>query len=265
MKAVRKHTQEKWVILYIERWLKAEIQHEDGGCSNRGKGTPQGGVISPVLSNLFLHYVFDIWMKRNHPRLPWCRYADDGLVHCNTEAEAIMLETALNARFAECGLTLHPQKTKIVYCKDGKRTKRYKQESFDFLGYTFRARKCWNSKAGKTFTNFTPAVSNSSLKAMRKKIKERRWQKRTEMSLSDIANKLNPVIRGWINYYGRYTRSALYQLARYINKTLVVWQMKKHKKLNGRRTKSARVLKEISKRQPRMFVHWEMGIRGAFA
>lgn len=171
MKAVRKHTQCKWVILYIERWLKAPMQMTDGSQKKRDLGTPQGGVISPVLSNLFMHYVFDLWMKRKYPDRPWCRYADDGLVHLKTEKEAQEMLLALKERFEECGLELHPVKTRIVYCKDGQRKAEYPNKSFDFLGYTFRPRACKNRIRDSMFVNFTPAVSKTALKAMRAKIR----------------------------------------------------------------------------------------------
>ena len=122
LKAVEKHTQEKWIILYIKRWLIAPIVMPDGSTIQRNKGTPQGGVISPVLSNLFLHYVFDKWMQHNHPETPWCRYADDGLVHCKTEEQALAMLNQLAQRFNQCGLELHPDKTKVVYCKDKNRS-----------------------------------------------------------------------------------------------------------------------------------------------
>ena len=137
MRAVRKHTASKWILLYIERWLKAPFQKSDGTLVERGKGTPQGGVISPVLSNLFLHYVFDTWMKRNHPELPFCRYADDGIVHCRTESEALALKGALGSRFRECKLELHPEKTRIIYCKDRNRREEHSAISFDFHGFHF--------------------------------------------------------------------------------------------------------------------------------
>jgi len=144
MKAVKHHTRNKWILLYIERWLKAPFQQNDGTQLERTKGTPQGGVISPVLANLFLHYVFDKWMERNYPQHPFCRYADDGITHCRTEAEAKLLLKSLDVRFKECGLELHPEKTKIVYCKDDDRRGEYSDISFDFLSYTFRPRRSKN-------------------------------------------------------------------------------------------------------------------------
>jgi len=172
MKAVKKHTDNKWVILYIERWLRTPMQLPDGSLQEKTRGVMQGGVISPVLSNLFLHYVFDVWMQKNHSGVPWCRYADDGLAHCETEREANQLLVELTNRFKECRLEMHPDKTKIVYCKDGSRRKDYPNTSFDFLGYTFRARLCKNTKRNSMFMNFTPAVSKAAIKSMRAKNKE---------------------------------------------------------------------------------------------
>lgn len=264
MKAVQKHTQEKWVLLYIERWLKAPMQHADGSRVARGLGTPQGGVVSPVLSNLFLHYVFDQWMQCNHPEMPWCRYADDGLVHCKTEQQAQQLLEELAQRFKECGLELHPVKTKIVYCKDGNRKKDYPNKSFDFLGYTFRARSCRNNKLKVMFTNFTPAVSPSALKSMRAKTRKLNIRNRTELSLNEIGKWYNPILQGWLNYYGRYTCSALYALWRHVNITLISWARSKYLHLKRHKTKAAIFLERIAKKQPWLFVHWRVGMRGAF-
>ena len=265
MKAVRKHTQERWVILYIERWLKAPMQQEDGSLVERTRGTPQGGVISPCLSNLFLHYVFDKWMQRNHSTFPWCRYADDGLVHCKTQMQAEQILSELRQRFAECGLELHPDKTKIVYCKDWKRKKEYPNKTFDFLGYTFRARRCKNSERGNLFDGFTPAVSKEALKSMRARIKQMRMRQRTDLSLEDIARWFNPILRGWLNYYGCYTQTAMRPVWRYFNMSLVAWARKKYRRLNRSKIKAGLFLANIAAKEPNLFVHWQNGMRGAFA
>ena len=193
MRAVRHHTDSKWVLLYIERWLKAPFQKDEGTLVERPKGTPQGGVISPVLSNLFLHYVFDKWMERNYSQNPFCRYADDGIAHCRTEVEAFVLLKALDVRFKECRLELHPEKTKIVYCKDDDRRGSYPLNRFDFLGFTFRPRKSKN-RWGKYFINFTPAVSNKAGKVMRQKARRWKMHLRSENSLEDISEMSNLLI-----------------------------------------------------------------------
>jgi RNA-directed DNA polymerase len=265
MKAVSKHTQERWVVLYIERWLKAPMAREDGRIEERAKGTPQGGVISPVLSNLFLHYVFDAWMKRNFPNNPWCRYADDGLVHCKTQAEAEAMRAALSQRFMECGLELHPTKTKIVYCKDERREGGYENTKFDFLGYTFRPRVAKNRKRNCLFVSFSPGVSSTAKKTMRAEIRRQGIRNRTELSLNEISEKCNPILQGWMNYYGRYYRSALYPVWRHFNMTLVSWAMKKYKRLRGHKTRAAVFIEGIAQRQPHLFCHWKEGMVGSFA
>jgi RNA-directed DNA polymerase len=210
LRAVRKHTQCKWVILYIERWLKAPLQLADGTLVERTRGTPQGGVVSPVLANLFLHYAFDLWMGRTFPNAPWCRYADDGLVHCKTEQEAETIRAALAIRFNECGLEMHPDKTKIVYCKDGGRKGQYANTQFDFLGYTFRARVVKNRKRNSLFVNFTPAVSSKALTTIRQTTRSWNFRNRSDLSLQEIARMYNPLLRGWLAYYGKFYPSAMY-------------------------------------------------------
>lgn len=265
MKAIRKHTQEKWLLLYIDRWLKAPMRLPDGTLKERTKGTPQGGVISPILSNLFLHYVFDIWMSRNYPDIPWCRYADDGLVHCQTEREALQLLACLKQRFEECRLELHPTKTKIVYCKDGQRKGIYPNTEFDFLGYTFRQRWVKGSKRNNMFVGFTPAVSKTALKSMQASIRSRGFQRRTDLELTDIAKLINPVFNGWIEYYGRYSRSSLYPVFRQFNLKLVSWVRRKYKRFRSHKTRAAIFLQGIAERQPQLFAHWNRGMKGAFA
>lgn len=260
MRAVRKHTNCKWILLYIERWLKAPFQKEDGTQVERKTGTPQGGVVSPVLSNLFLHYVFDNWMKRNHHEVPFCRYADDGIVHCRTETEAHTLRKVLETRFRECKLELHPEKTKIVYCKDSNRSEEYPSISFDFLGFSFRPRLSKNRR-GEYSINFAPAVSNKAGKAMRQK--SRRWNLhlRSDLSLEGLSRKISPVIRGWINYYGSFYKTALYSILRHLNIILVKWARRKFKWLKHHLTNAVYWLGRIANRQPELFPHWQIGIR----
>jgi RNA-directed DNA polymerase len=264
MKAVRKHIKCKWAILYIERWLTAPTE-KDGKLIERTCGTPQGGVISPILSNLFLHYAFDLWMERQHPDLPWCRYADDGLVHCWSELEAETLKVELQARFAECGLDMHPTKTSIVYCKDSNRKGGYRNVKFDFLGYCFRPRRARNSRTATVFCNFLPAVSAAALKSMRATIRDLDIRRRTHVSMDDIGRQLNPLLRGWIAYYGRYTPSALGPILRYVNQTLQAWMMRKFKRFKGHKTKAGLLLARLARECPGLFAHWKLGGTGSFA
>ena len=265
LKAVRKHVEEAWVQLYIERWLTAPMELEDGTRLERDCGTPQGGVISPVLANLFLHYAFDAWMERKYPELPWCRYADDGLVHCRTLEEAEAIKVALQKRLAECHLEMHPIKTKIVYCRDGSRKGKYPNKTFDFLGCTFRPRDVKNHKRNSMFVNFSPAVSNATLRSMRQKIRELNFRNRTQMELKDIARQLNPILRGWIEYYGRYSPSALYPLYRQVNMTLVAWAMRKYRRLKRHKTRASIWVESFTQTCPRLFEHWSRRTIGAFA
>ena len=265
LKAVDKHCPSSWVRLYIQRWLTAPMVMPNGECKTRQQGTPQGGVISPLLSNLFLHYVFDKWLHKHYSHIPWCRYADDGLAHCRSEAEAKHLLEVLRSRFKACGLEMHPEKTKIVYCKDGSRKGNYEHTSFDFLGYTFRRRVVKNRKRNSLFVSFTPAVSKIALKAMRRKIRELKVRSRTDLNIAQIAGWLNPMINGWMSYYGRYYRSALYAVFRHINRTLVRWVRRKYKSLRRHKIRASKFLEGILRRSPRLFAHWRAGMVGAFA
>ena len=264
MRAVRKHTDCKWKLLYIERWLKAPAQLEDGTLVNRDKGTPQGGVISPLLANLFLHYALDEWMRRKYQSTPFERFADDAVFHCKTEVEAKALKMAIGERLAQCKLELHPQKTKIVYCKDDDRRGNYPNEKFDFLGYTFRARRSKN-RWGKYFVNFSPAVSNDAAKSMRQSMRDWRLHLRSDKELVDLSRMFNPILRGWINYYGKYYRSALCPTFRHLNRTLVRWAMRKYKRLRIHRRRAEYWLGEIARRETRLFAHWQMGLMPASA
>jgi RNA-directed DNA polymerase len=264
LRAVRKQVKCNWALIYIERWLKAPME-QDGIRKERTLGTPQGGVISPILSNLFLHYTFDLWMKRTHPALPWCRYADDGLVHCRTEQEAEALKAELRVRLAECHLELHPTKTKIVYCRDGKRKGSYPNVKFDFLGYCFRPRWVKKSRDNSMFCGFNPAVSPSALKTMRSTIRDLNIRRQTQLSLADIARTLNPLVRGWIEYYGRYAPSALSPMLRYVNQTLMRWAMRKFKRFKAHKIRASRFLQKLVREKVSLFVHWRIGMTGTFA
>lgn len=261
MRALRKHTQENGVLLYIERWLKAPIAFKDGTIIHPEEGTPQGGVISPLLANLFLHYTFDLWMQRTKPSIPFERYADDIVCHCQSESEVIALKTELNHRFEQCRLTLHPTKTKIIYCKDEDRTKDYPETAFDFLGYTFRTRLSKN-RYGKYFANFTPAMSNKASKRVRHEVKQLKWNLRPGDSLEDLAEECNAKVRGWITYYGRYCYSSVYKILEYIDYRLMLWATHKFKRLKGSPQKAKAWLNEVRERDPYLFVHWERMSRG---
>ena len=264
-RALRKHVQCEWAMLYLGRWLTAPLQLADGTRVERTRGTPQGGVVSPMMANLFMHYAFDVWMTKTLPDTPWCRYADDGLVHCRTEQEAQAIKLALEARFLQCGLEMHPTKTKIVYCKDGQRKGQYPNTQFDFLGYTFRPRLVKNRKRNSMFVNFTPAVSNSALKSMRQATRKLNYRNRTNLNLADIARLHNPILRGWLEYYGRFYPSALYPVLRHFNRTLVAWAMKKFRGLKGHKIRASRFLKGLAAKCPYLFVHWQRGMAGDFA
>ena len=208
---------------------------------------------------------FDLWMARTHPDLPWCRYADDGLVHCRNEQEAQALKSELQARLAECRLEMHPTKTKIVYCKDKKRKGKYPNVKFDFLGYCFRPRLVRRFRDNSLFCGLNPAVSSPAMKAMRSTIRELQLRHQTQLSLQDIARRLNPLLRGWIEYYGRYAPSALYPLLRHVNQTLVAWAMRKFKRFKGHKVRASQFLQQLAAERTALFVHWDIGMTGTFA
>jgi len=260
LRAVSKHTDLRWVLLYVERWLQAPLQREDGTLVTRDRGTPQGSAISPLLANLFLHYAFDRWMARYFPDVPFERYADDAVAHCATEAQARQVLDALAARLAQVGLELHPDKTRIVYCKDADRTGSHEHERFDFLGYTFRPRLSKN-RFGKHFVNFSPAVSDDAKRTIGREIRSWRINCRSDKTLTDLARMFNPIVHGWINYFGRFYKSMLFLVLRRINEYLVRWAMRKFKRLRGHLTRTVTWLASVARREPSLFAHWRVGVR----
>jgi RNA-directed DNA polymerase len=256
MKAVRKHTRETWVGLYIERWLKAPAQDEAGHVTPRDRGTPQGGVISPLLANLFLHYAFDCWMVRQWRHVPFERYADDIIVHCRSKREADLVQRTVAARLRECGLTLHPEKTRVVYCKDSNRRESHPHEKFDFLGFTFRPRKA-TTRRGGLFCSFSPAISPKAVMSIRDEIRCWRLHRRTAQSLGELAQLINPKLRGWFQYYGRFMPSALRPIERHVGQSLVRWACRKYKTLRHHRTRAWIWLLRILNRQPDLLALWE--------
>jgi len=256
LKAVAHHTDERWVLLCIERWLKAPMQMPDGSIVTREKGTPQGSPISPLLANLFMHYAFDRWLSREYPGCPFERYADDSVVHCDTEQQARTLRAEIASRLWAVGLELHPDKTRVVYCKDGRRRGDSEHTSFDFLGYTFRARRASGRRG--FFVSFLPAMSQRARKAVGHKIRAWHLNRRSGADLSSLARDINTQVRGWINYYGAFYRSELYPLATRINEHLVRWAMQKFKRLRGHPTKAWAWLDAVRQHQPGLFAHWHM-------
>jgi RNA-directed DNA polymerase len=254
VKAVEAHSGQPWVVLYVKRWLAAPMRSADGTVRQRDRGTPQGSAVSPVLANLFLHYALDAWMLREFPGIPFERYVDDAVVHCASEAEARRVARAIADRMEQVGLRLHPGKTRIVYCKDGNRRDSYEHTSFTFLGFTFRQRRARN-RQGKSFSAFLPAISKKALKKISTEVRSWRLHHRTGHTFADLARRINPIVRGWMQYYGAFYRSALYQLLSRINAYLVRWIRKKYKRLRAEK-KAIECWQGITMRYPRMFAHW---------
>jgi len=256
-RAVKKHVKDEWIILYIERWLQAPEQDEQGHLHERVKGSPQGGVVSPVLANLFLHYVFDMWVKRTYPQVPFERYADDLIVHCKTEAQAKEVLAAIDARMRECKLELHPEKTKIVYCKDANRRSIYPIEKFTFLGYEFRQRSA-KTRTGKYFMSFSPAIAPQASQAVREELRGWRLHQSSDLALEDLSKMYNPTIRGWLQYYGRFNRSVLYRTLRPLDYALARWACRKFKKLKHHIQRARRWITRVSRRESKLFAHWQL-------
>jgi RNA-directed DNA polymerase len=251
---------QKWVLLYVKRWLAAPVQLPDGTLAVRDRGTAQGSAVSPVLANLFMHYAFDLYLAREFPAVQFERYADDAVVHCASEREARVVLAALASRMEEVGLRLHPAKTKIVYCKDANRRGLHEHTSFTFLGYTFRPRLAIN-RSGRHFVSFLPAASKEAIKAMGQVLRSWHLANRSDKTLADLARMFNNVVQGWINYYGRFYQSQLYPLLRRINDYLVRWACRKFKRLRRREKKARELLAATARRYPNLFAHWRFGVK----
>jgi group II intron reverse transcriptase/maturase len=254
VQAVEANTDLPWVVLYVKRWLQAPVQLPDGSMLERDRGTPQGSAVSPVLANLFLHYTFDAWMAREFPSVTFERYVDDAVVHCVSKSQATVVVRAIADRMVEVGLRLHPDKTKIVYCKDGKRRGSHERTSFTYLGFTFRARAA-RDRHGKNFTSFLPAVSKDALKKMSAEVRSWRLHLRTGHTFAEVARRINPIVKGWLQYYGAFYHSALYRLLLRINAYLMRWIRRKYKRLRAF-TKAKKCWERMTKRSPRLFAHW---------
>jgi RNA-directed DNA polymerase len=258
--AVRKHTDCPWVLLYIERWLKAPAQAEDGTLISREKGTPQGGVISPLLANIFLHHVFDQWMSREHPACPFERYADDVVIHCRTREEAQAVKASVEARLRQCKLEAHPEKTRLVYCRDSNRVQDDPQIQFDFLGYRFQPRSAKRGNTGRLFVSFSPAISPKAQAAVAAEIRDWRIHRQSDQSLDALSGLFNAKIRGWVNYYGRYGFTVLRRVFDGLNRRLIRWAQMKYKRYRGRWWLAKDWLCWQGRQKPGLFAHWDAGI-----
>ncbi|MFG2348686.1 group II intron reverse transcriptase/maturase [Streptomyces phaeochromogenes] len=254
LKAVEGNTDARWLVLYVTRWLAAPLQQPDGTLRTRDRGTPQGSAVSPVLANLFMHYAFDRWLVRQFPGVAFERYADDAVVHCASASQARRVLAALQGRLAEVGLELHPDKTKIVYCKDSNRRGSFEQVSFTFLGYTFRPRSA-QRRDGVVFTAFLPAVSREALKKMSTSVRSWRLHRRINSTEADLARMINPIVRGWMAYYGAFYHTELTPVLDRINTYLLRWIMKKYRK-SGTLRKARQAMAQAAVRRPRYFAHW---------
>lgn len=265
IRALRYFTDKKHIIMYVKRWLKAPIEIRDGDqIQNLDRGTPQGGVISPLLANIFLHFAFDKWMQLRFPNCPFERYADDIVVHASDKKEAQLVLNRIKERMRECKLELHPEKTRIVYCPSTKRRKKRKGEltQFDFLGFTFRSRKVV-TKAGKVTTGFLPAISNKSMKRIVRRLREMRIHRWSSSGIEQLSKILSPMIRGWIQYYGRVCKYEMNTLFVRINNRLVKWAYNKYKRLKRRKSFpiARKWLREVAYRSEYLFPHWEWGFK----
>ena len=256
MRAIGKHVELKWQRLYIERWLKAPVEHPDGRLESRQKGTPQGGVISPLIANLFLHYVFDLWMKVHWPEIEFERYADDIICHCSSQGQARRLKQELEERFNSCGLALHLGKTKIVYCKSSYFKQEYPLISFDFLGFTFRPRLT-RSRLKNMMVGFTPAISRKSAKRIREAITSWGLSKMQTIGLDSLSKAIRAKVQGWINYYGKFGIGELRRVLFHMDEHIIRWAQSKYKRLK-RRARAVKWLRHVRKASPIQFAHWRL-------
>ena len=257
MLAVEKHAPEKWVQLYIKRWLEMPVLTTSGQLiQKQGKGTPQGGVISPLLANLFLHYAFDKWLEHTDKTVCYSRYADDVIVHCKSEAQSKQLLNAIEGRMKTVGLELHPHKTKIVYCRDYRRKANYPINKFEFLGYAFQPRTTTSKKSNRLFLGFDCAISISSRKRIAEKLRTLKVETLSFKRIVGVAQYLNPMIRGWVNYYGKFRISELTKVFRLLSNRLVRWARKRYKRYKTSIRKAFKWLQTIRKQFPYLFHHW---------
>ncbi|WP_264705173.1 group II intron reverse transcriptase/maturase [Wolbachia endosymbiont (group A) of Gymnosoma rotundatum] len=254
LQAIKKYTNCKWVILYVERWMKAPIQQADGTREVRNKGVPQGGSVSPIISNIFMHHAIDMWMRQNYPTIPFERYVDDAIVHCKTKRQADFMRVKIEERLAEYKLKLHPEKTRIVYCKNSNRKNTFPIQSFDFLGYTFRPRGA-KSKIGEYFVGFLPAISNKAKKKITQTIRSWKIHRFTGKKLEEISKEVNPIVRGWCQYYGRFYQTEMYKLLNNVERHLEKWVSKKY--LIGKRL-ARKLLGKMRTENPNTFYHWRL-------